>query len=116
MRIKPKDLAAAGVERVGRVEDVCDGLPCLADGRTLEPANAIWCTGFRPGQADWIDLAIFGELEPEHHRGVVESQPGLYYVGLLFLYAVSSEVFHGVGRDAAYVADALAARVNGGQK
>jgi hypothetical protein len=41
VRTKPKDLAAAGVERVGRVEEVCDGLPCPADGRTLEPANVL---------------------------------------------------------------------------
>jgi putative flavoprotein involved in K+ transport len=116
VRTKPKDLEAAGVERVGRVEEVRDGLPVLADGRTLEVANVVWCTGFRPGQADWIDLPIFGELEPAHRRGIVETQPGLYFVGLMFLYSASSEMFHGVGRDAAYVAEALASRVNGVQR
>lgn len=111
VRTRPKDLAAAGVERVGRIEGVRDGLPVLADGRTLEVANVVWCTGFRSGLADWIDLPVFGELEPLHRRGVVDSQPGLYFMGLMFQYAASSEMFHGVGRDAAYVVDALAARV-----
>ncbi len=38
-------------------------------------------------------------------RGVVPSQPGLYFVGLLFLYAMSSSMIHGVGRDAEHVAE-----------
>jgi putative flavoprotein involved in K+ transport len=41
---------------------------------------------------------------------VVEDVPGLYFVGLKFLYSVSSEQIHGVGRDAARIADAIAAR------
>jgi putative flavoprotein involved in K+ transport len=43
VRVKPSDLAAAGVERVGRVVGVQSGLPVLEDGRTLEVANVIWC-------------------------------------------------------------------------
>jgi putative flavoprotein involved in K+ transport len=38
------------------------------------------------------------------------SRPGLYFVGLKFLYSVSSEQIHGVGRDAAHIADTIAAR------
>lgn len=41
---------------------------------------------------------------------IVESEPGLYLLGLKFLYSVSSEQIHGVGRDAAHIADAIAAR------
>ncbi|MEW5917713.1 MAG: portal protein, partial [Gemmatimonadota bacterium] len=44
-------------------------------------------------------------------RGVVTSEPGLYFVGLHFLYAMSSTMIHGVGRDAAYIADVIAKRV-----
>ena len=40
----------------------------------------------------------------------VESEPGLYFLGLKFLYSVSSEQIHGVERDAAHIADAIAAR------
>jgi putative flavoprotein involved in K+ transport len=110
IRVKPGDLAAAGVERVPRVIGVRDGLPLLEDDRTLDPANVIWCTGFHPGFS-WIDLPVFGEEGPVHERGVVESEPGLYFVGLEFLYAMSSVMVHGVGRDAEHIANHIASRV-----
>jgi len=49
VRVKPRDLAAAGVERVPKMAGVQDGLPVLEDGRVLDVANVIWCTGFYPG-------------------------------------------------------------------
>ena len=45
-----------------------------------------------------------------HERGVVASEPGLYFVGLAFLYAASSSMIHGVGRDAEHVVQAIASR------
>jgi putative flavoprotein involved in K+ transport len=108
IRTKPQDLVAAGIERVPRVAGVHSGLPMLEDGRVLEVANVVWCTGFRP-DFSWIDLDIFGAsedpIEPVHERGVIASEPGLYFVGLFFLYAGSSELLRGVGRDAEYVVD-----------
>ena len=41
---------------------VQDGLPVTEDGRVLDVANVIWCTGFRPGFS-WIDLPVLGEHE-----------------------------------------------------
>lgn len=102
LRVKPKDLVAAGVERVGRMVGVRDGRPLLEDGRVLDVANVIWCTGFDPGFS-WIDLPVLGAEEPLHERGVVANQPGLYFVGLHFLYAASSGQIQGIGRDAAYI-------------
>jgi len=46
IRVKPKDLAAAGVERVARVTGVENGSPQLEDGRTVDVTNVVWCTGF----------------------------------------------------------------------
>ena len=109
LRVKPRDLLEVGVERVPRVTGVSQGQPQLEDGRRLEVANVVWCTGFRPGHT-WIDIPGLGPEGPEHHRGIVDSEPGLYFLGLKFLYSVSSEQIHGVGRDAAYIADAIAAR------
>jgi putative flavoprotein involved in K+ transport len=109
VRIKPKDLGRAGVERVPRTTGTRDGLPTLQDGRALEVANVIWCTGFHAG-FDWIDLPVHGEKEPLHRSGVVASQPGLYFVGLGFLHAVSSSMIHGVGRDAERIARVVAER------
>jgi putative flavoprotein involved in K+ transport len=113
VRVKPKDIAAAGVERVPRVVGVRDGLPLLEDDRVLEAANVIWCTGFRP-DFSWIDLPVFGEedhpVEPVHQRGIVPGAPGLFFVGLFFLYAMSSGFLPGVGRDAEHVVKGIASR------
>jgi putative flavoprotein involved in K+ transport len=109
IRVKPKHLARAGVERVGRVVGVRNGLPMLEDERVVEVENVIWCTGFRHG-FDWIDLPVLGEREPLHERGVVTAEPGLYFVGLMFLYAASSAQIHGVSRDAERIANRIAAQ------
>ncbi|MFL5518021.1 MAG: flavin-containing monooxygenase [Gemmatimonadales bacterium] len=108
IRVKPEDLAAAGVERVPRTVGMKNGLPLLEDGRVLEVANVVWCTGFHPGFS-WIDLPVLKDGEPEHYRGVVAGAPGLYFVGLHFLYALSSTMIHGVSRDAEHVARTIAA-------
>jgi putative flavoprotein involved in K+ transport len=111
VRVKPKDLTSAGVERVGRVVGVQNGKPLLEDGRTLDVANVIWCTGYEPGFS-WIDLPVFdGGGNPMHERGIVHRMPGMYFVGLHFLYAMSSATLVGIGRDADYVAKAIERRV-----
>jgi|Tabmets5t2r1_1033131.scaffolds.fasta_scaffold01123_5 putative flavoprotein involved in K+ transport len=113
VRVKPKDIVGAGVERVPRVVGARDGLPLLEDDRVFEAANVIWCTGFRP-DFSWIDLHVFGDeeapKEPIHRRGIVASEPGLYFVGLFFLYAMSSGFLPGIGRDAEHVAKHIATR------
>ncbi|HEY3193791.1 MAG TPA: NAD(P)-binding domain-containing protein [Candidatus Dormibacteraeota bacterium] len=105
IRLKVKDLTAAGIERVARVTGVRDGMPLLADGRTLEVANVIWCTGFR-SDFGWIQLprAFDVDGKPIQYRGAVAAEPGLYFVGLEGLYAAVSDVLPGIGRDAAYIA------------
>ncbi len=109
IRVKPRDIFVAAIERVPRVVGVSEGLPLLADQRVLTVSNVVWCTGFRP-DFSWIDLSGFGAHEPWRHSGVIPSQPGLYFVGLLFLYAMSSSMIHGVGRDAERVARLIASR------
>jgi len=106
VRVKPKDLKSIGIKRIPRITRVVHGLPVIDDGSPLEVSNVIWCTGFRP-DFSWIKLPIFdGEVtsfEPKHERGVVIDVPGLYFVGLPFLYGMSSSILVGVGRDAKYV-------------
>jgi putative flavoprotein involved in K+ transport len=110
IRVKPADLVAAGVQRAPRVTSVRDGKPVLADGRVLDVANVIWCTGFHPGFS-WIDLPqpVLGD-----DRGIVPGEPGFYFVGLHFLYSMSSTMIHGIARDAERIADTIQARVQAG--
>jgi putative flavoprotein involved in K+ transport len=108
--VRRKDLAAAGIERVPRTTGALDGLPVLEDGRVLEVANVIWCTGFT-ADFGWIDLPAFhSDREPVHDRGVVEDAPGLYLVGRFFQFALTSSLIGGVGRDAEYIAEHIAKR------
>ncbi len=109
LRVKRHHLAERGVERIeGRVDGVRAGMPALDDGRVVEAANVVWCTGFRQ-DFDWIDVPVFGEDGwPTEYRGVVDAAPGLYFCGLSFQYAFSSMLLPGVGRDARYVAERIA--------
>jgi putative flavoprotein involved in K+ transport len=109
LRVKRRHLDERDVEWIEeRVVGVADGRPELADGRVLDVANVIWCTGFRQ-DFSWIDIPVFGEQDwPDEYRGVVESVPGLYFCGLSFQYAFSSMLLPGVGRDAWFVARSIA--------
>ena len=110
-RIGKKDIEAAGIDWVGRVSGVEDGLPMLEDGRRLDVGNVIWCTGFEADYS-WIDLPVFGDYGlPRHERGVVDSQVGLYFVGLMFQTSISSALVGGVGRDAEYITSQIVQRV-----
>jgi putative flavoprotein involved in K+ transport len=104
-RVRRKDFAPAGVERVPRVTGVKNGYPVLENGRVLEVSNVIWCTGYAPNY-DWIDFPLPNHNGvPIHDRGIVDSCPGLYFIGLLFLYSLSSALVGGVGRDAKHIVD-----------
>jgi putative flavoprotein involved in K+ transport len=110
VRLRPKDFAAAGVTRVPKVVGVQDGKPRLEDGRLLDVKNVVWCTGFRHDY-NWIRLPAFADVDmPPHDRGVVPSQPGLYFVGLPFQFGVASALIDGVGRDAEHISGQIAAR------
>jgi putative flavoprotein involved in K+ transport len=111
IRQRRSDLDRAGVQWVPRTTGAKDGLPLLADGRTLDVKNIIWCAGFANGLT-WIDLPIFEkDGEPRHKSGLVEEEPGLYFVGQHFQHAFSSTMVHGVGRDAARMVAAIKSRV-----
>jgi putative flavoprotein involved in K+ transport len=110
-RVRRKDIIAAGIERVGRTTGLQDGHPLIEDGRVLEVSNVIWCTGYTPDLC-WIDLALPTTLRgwPIQDRGIVYSVPGLYFIGLPFLYSLSSALLGGVGRDARHIAEHIARR------
>jgi putative flavoprotein involved in K+ transport len=107
-RVRRKDIRAAGIERVGKTTGVRDGRPLIDDGRVLDVSNVIWCTGFTP-DFSWIDLPLPTRRGwPVQDRGIVDSIRGLYFVGLPFLYSLSSALLGGVGRDAKYIVEHIA--------
>ena len=115
LRYRRKELLAAGVERtLARTVGVRDGMPVLDDGRVVDVRNVVWCTGFRP-DFSWIDVAFAKEDDgyPVQYQGAVDSAPGLYFVGLLFLHSFTSMLIGGTGRDAERVARHIAAQPAG---
>jgi putative flavoprotein involved in K+ transport len=108
VRIREQDFGAAGITRVPRVEGVEAGKPRLEGGRQLDVKNVVWCTGFKHDYS-WIQLpAAAGGHIPPHERGVVPSEPGLYFMGLPFQFGHNSALIDGVGRDAEYVVSRIA--------
>ena len=99
----PATLRAAGIRRVPRVVGVRDGRPRLADGRVLDVANVVWCTGYRPG-FDWLAPGATGpDGWPVHERGASTSIPGLGFVGLPLQNTFASGFLSGMPDDAASV-------------
>ncbi|MBL8439579.1 MAG: MSMEG_0569 family flavin-dependent oxidoreductase [Zoogloeaceae bacterium] len=71
-------------------------------------STIIWCIGFRP-DFTWVQAPVFdGRGNPGHVRGVTR-QPGLYFLGLPWLYTWGSGRFSGVARDAAFLAERIVA-------
>jgi putative flavoprotein involved in K+ transport len=112
--IPEREIAAAGVTRVGRITDMRGGLPVCADergGEVLQPRVVVWCTGFLPDYS-WIALPVLDARGfPRHRRGVATDAPGLYFLGLRFQHRMTSSLLGGVGADAAFVAEQVARRV-----
>jgi putative flavoprotein involved in K+ transport len=71
----------------------------------------VWATGFRYA-FDWVNLPIFDSTgEPVHQRGV-SSLPGIYFLGIKWLYKRKSHfmIKAGPAEDAAYLAEQISAR------
>jgi putative flavoprotein involved in K+ transport len=85
------------------------------DRRVLDLAESrvgtvIWATGYQRDDR-WIELPLFdGRGYPTHERGVT-SEPGCYVIGMPWQYTWGSGRFRGVGADAGYLAERIAARI-----
>jgi hypothetical protein len=72
-------------------------------------STIIWASGY---QLDfgWVQIPVFDEVGyPVHQRGIT-AFPGLYFLGLSWLYKRKSALLYGVGEDAAFIASAIADR------
>jgi len=78
------------------------------DLATSNIRTVVWCIGFHADYR-WVEIPVFdGRGYPSHQRGV-SSQPGLYFLGLPWLYTWGSGRFAGVAADAVH----LAAQIQG---
>ncbi|MBI3647791.1 MAG: NAD(P)-binding domain-containing protein [Actinobacteria bacterium] len=75
----------------------------------------IFTGGFRPDYGRWVKVpGAFDELGfPNHVEGASSAAQGLYFVGVHFLRTRKSSLLCGVGKDAAIVANQIAARTAG---
>jgi putative flavoprotein involved in K+ transport len=117
INVSVKDLVTAGVEQVPRVTGVSNGQPILEDGRIATISSIIWATGFKP-DFSWIDLKVTDETNgwPITKRGVSTEVKGMYFIGMLFQYGLTSGLMGGVGRDAAFVVKHIHRNINGQTK
>ena len=84
------------------------------DLRAAGITSIIWATGFG-NDYDWLKLPLLDERgEPLHERGVTQF-PGIYFLGLRWLYKQKSGFlsFGGPAEDADYLAEQIAARHSG---
>jgi putative flavoprotein involved in K+ transport len=106
VRNKLAHLDAAGIERIGRITGVVDGRPVTADGFSPDVRTVVWCTGSTADHS-FLDLPVLGaDGRPVHDRGV-SPEPGLYFIGLEFQFAIASATIQGLDRDARYVLRAM---------
>jgi len=79
------------------------------DLRGAGVTSVVWCSGFRY-DFTWVKLPVFNEAgEPLHRRGVTQ-WAGLYFLGLRRTHSLSPALLAGVGTDAAFLAEHIAAR------
>jgi putative flavoprotein involved in K+ transport len=112
VRVKSKHLRAAGVRHLPlHTTASTDGLPTLADGTVLDVANVLWCTGYRQ-DFSMLRMPVTGpDGWPTDDGGVMQDQPGLYFMGLLFQRGFYSMLIGGTGRDAERIAAHIAGYV-----
>jgi len=86
----------------------------LENGRMVPVSSIVWATGFKP-DFSWIGLKVTDEKNgwPMTKRGVSTEVKGLYFIGMLFQYGLTSGLVGGVGRDAAFIVKHIHRKNNG---
>ena len=84
----------------------------FVDGTELEVDAVLWATGYRPDHS-WIELPVFDDEGRLRHRRGVSDVPGLFFLGLSWQHTRGSALIGFVGDDTAFIAEQVAARMNG---
>ncbi|HEY1805076.1 MAG TPA: NAD(P)-binding domain-containing protein [Terracidiphilus sp.] len=104
-----------GSEALPTPREVTDPIVTL-DLATAGISTIILANGFRY-DFNWVDLPIFADSAkssrrvPVHQRGITRV-PGVYFLGLPWLHKLKSAFLHGVGDDAAYLAERMTSHGN----
>jgi putative flavoprotein involved in K+ transport len=100
----PEEAVAVSPDLPAVIDPILD-----LDLRAAGVTSIIWATGYRADYG-WLKLPVFDEHgRPLHRRGVT-FLPGLYFLGLMWQYKAKSAFLWGIGEDAAYLAEQIAAR------
>jgi len=105
--VSMKNVKEAGIAHFSRLKGVQDGLPLMESGQILSVDSIVWATGYKP-DFSWIKLNVADDNGwPKHRRGVAQDFKGLYFVGMVFQFGLTSGLVGGVGRDAKFVVNHL---------
>lgn len=114
INISAEQVEKSGAIHLPRLQNVREGWPVTDDDKRIRAKNIIWATGFLPDYS-WINIP--GILDnngyPLAKRGVSTSQTGLFFVGSLFQYGLTSTWIAGVGRDAEFISLKIKNKNNG---
>ena len=106
--IDAERMVAPAETRYQPVWEPDDDRPSEIDLRTAGITTVIWATGFGR-DCRWIEVPVYdGRGYPTHRRGVT-SCDGLFVLGLPWQHTWGSGRLSGVGDDAGYLADCIAA-------
>jgi putative flavoprotein involved in K+ transport len=92
-----------GVRLHGRTVSGSGSTIGFADGTRLDVGTVIWATGFRLDHS-LIDAPVFDDDGHVRHERGVTASPGLYFLGLPWLYTRGSALLGWVKYDAEYIA------------
>jgi putative flavoprotein involved in K+ transport len=97
----PEKTAPEGISSSEQLESL--------DVRAAGINAVVWGTGYTYNFG-WIRVPVFDQAGfPLHQRGITAA-PGLYFLGLPWLYKRKSGLLFGVGEDAAFLASTIATR------
>jgi len=107
-------LQKAGIRTIGRVDHMLDRFAALTSGEQLRVDAVIWATGYAD-DTTWMAIpeALDAKGSFMQERGIAPV-PGLFFVGRNWQWTRGSALVTGVGDDAAYVTNRVAAFVRNG--
>lgn len=98
-----------GVAVAGRTVKVEGDRVIMEGGPSARPEAVVWATGFRPDYS-WLNVPVLGRGGiPLQARGET-AVPGLYFLGLPWMFTRGSALIGWVGRDAEHLAERIRAR------